>query len=232
MREIIPANKRHFTDHGWLKTYWLFSFSNYYDPDNIDFGSLRVFNDDVVDPGGGFPTHPHKEMEIISIVLDGQLTHADSMGSKGTIGQCEVQRMSAGTGLTHSEYNDGDTPTHFYQIWLYPDEKGLEPAYEQKCFTEAGRRNVLQAVASGRGDEGALTIHVDATIYLSDLDAGKSVVVPGEGERLTFMYVRSGRVTVGEDQLGAGDQLRVAHNDEIRVIADEDASFTLIAQRR
>lgn len=124
MKRTIRAPERHYNDHGWLKTFWLFSFSDYYDPENINFGSLRVFNDDVVEAGGGFPTHPHSEMEIVSIVLDGQLTHADSMGNKGVIRPCEVQRMSAGTGLTHSEFNDGDTPTHFYQIWLHPDEKG------------------------------------------------------------------------------------------------------------
>ena len=122
MIEIVKAGARHLSDFGWLKTYWLFSFSDYYDPRNIQFGALRVFNDDVVQPGTGFPTHPHEEMEIVTIVLDGEMTHQDSMGNKTVIRTGDVQRMSAGTGLTHSEYNLADRPVHFYQIWIFPDE--------------------------------------------------------------------------------------------------------------
>mgnify|MGYP001812022466 FL=1 len=125
---IIPANQRHFTNMGWLQTYWLFSFSNYYDPANMGHGKLRVFNDDVVRPKTGFPTHPHEEMEIITIVLKGEISHKDSMGNGGVIRAGEVQRMSAGTGLTHSEYNEADLDLHFFQIWILPDESGLPPS--------------------------------------------------------------------------------------------------------
>jgi len=125
MIEIVKANQRRFSDREWLQTYWLFSFASYYDPRNIRFGALRVFNDDVVQPGEGFPTHPHEEMEIITVVLDGEITHADSMGNKAVIRAGDVQRMSTGTGLTHSEFNIGESPVHFYQIWLFPDQAGL-----------------------------------------------------------------------------------------------------------
>ena len=122
MIEVTKANERHLSNFGWLKTYWLFSFSSYFDPHNIQFGALRVFNDDVVEPGTGFPTHPHEEMEIITIVINGEMTHEDSMGNKTIIRAGDVQRMSAGTGLTHSEFNLADEPVHFYQIWIYPDK--------------------------------------------------------------------------------------------------------------
>ena len=232
MKRHIKSAQRHFNDYGWLKTFWLFSFSHYHDPDNVSFGSLRVFNDDVVEAGQGFPTHPHEEMEIVTIVLDGQLSHADSMGNSGDIGPCEVQRMSAGTGLTHSEYNNGATPIHFYQIWLHSDQRGLKPSYEQRCFSSAKRRNTLVPVASGQGASGAILIHVDATIFLSDLEAGQTVSVPREGNKRVFIYVQSGVVTIDGERLETGDQLRVAVNSEIHVKAVEDASFTLIALGR
>ena len=134
MIEIIKADRRHFSDFGWLKTYWLFSFSGYFDPQNIQFGALRVFNDDVVDPGTGFPTHPHEEMEIVTIVLEGEMTHADSMGNKAKIEAGDVQRMSAGAGLAHSEFNLAEKPVHFYQIWMFPDKAGLTPSYDQRHY--------------------------------------------------------------------------------------------------
>jgi len=232
MKNIIRASERHANDFGWLKNFWLFSFSDYYDPENIQFGSLRVFNDDVVQAGGGFPTHPHREMEIVTIVWDGILAHADSMGNKGDIGPNEVQRMSAGTGITHSEFNNSPTATHLYQIWLFPDEDGLKPTYEQKRFDPAKRRNALQTVASGQGHEGAVLIHVDAAIHLADIDAGRAVVLPVEGNARTFIYVKSGAVSVGGDRLEAGDQLRIATNGEIQVRAEEDASVTVITLGR
>src|SRR5512139_2308538 len=170
MIQIIPADKRHFSDFGWLKTYWLFSFSNYYDPSNIQFGALRVFNDDVVAPGAGFPTHPHEEMEIVTIPLQGEMTHEDSMGNKGVIKANDVQRMSAGTGLTHSEFNLADKPVHFYQIWIFPDSKGLNPTYDQRSFSPVTFRNRLVPVASGQGIPETVTFHTDATIYRSELD--------------------------------------------------------------
>jgi redox-sensitive bicupin YhaK (pirin superfamily) len=148
MIQVIRASERHFTDYNWLQTYWLFSFADYYDPDNIQFGALRVVNDDVVQPHKGFGTHPHEEMEIITIVLEGEVTHADSLGTKAVIRAGDVQRMSAGTGIRHSEFNLGDVPAHFYQIWLYPDTRGVEPGYGQQSFAAADRTNRLLPVAS------------------------------------------------------------------------------------
>ena len=170
MIDIINAAERHFSDFGWLKTYWLFSFSNYYDPQNIQFGALRVFNDDVVEPGTGFPTHPHEEMEIITIVLEGEMTHQDSMGNKAVIKAGDVQRMSAGTGLTHSEFNLADKPVHFYQIWIFPDKAGLNPTYDQNSYEASDWKNRLLPVASGQDIQGAVTFHTDATIYRCALE--------------------------------------------------------------
>src|SRR5512137_605268 len=172
MFDVIRASHRHHSDFGWLKTYWLFSFSNYFDPRNIQFGALRVFNDDVVEPGTGFPTHPHEEMEIITTVLDGEMTHQDSMGNRTVIKAGDVQRMSAGTGLTHSEFNLAAAPVHFYQIWIFPDTKGLNPTYDQRTFSSAIFTNRLVPVASGRGIRDTVTFHTDATIYRSELKAG------------------------------------------------------------
>ena len=163
--EIIKANQRHFSDFGWLQTHWLFSFANYFDPRNIQFGALRVFNDDLVAPGTGFPTHPHEEMEIVTIVLDGEMTHADSMGNNAVIRTGDVQRMSAGTGLTHSEFNLASQPVHFYQIWIFPDEAGLRPTYDQKSFHPDAWRNRLLPLASGQHLPGTVSFHTDATIY-------------------------------------------------------------------
>lgn len=174
MIDIIKADQRHFSDFGWLQTYWLFSFSDYYDPHNIQFGALRVFNDDVVAPETGFPTHPHEEMEIVTLVLEGEMTHQDSMGNKTVIKAGDVQRMSAGTGLTHSEFNLTDKPVHFHQIWIYPDTKGLAPSYDQESFDAEAWANRLLAVASGQGIDGAVTFHTDATIYRCSMDKGRN----------------------------------------------------------
>ena len=175
MIKIIDSDRRHFSDFGWLKTYWLFSFSSYYDPENIQFGALLVLNYDVVDPGTGFPTHPHEEMEIITVVLEGEITHEDSMGNKSVIRRGDVQRMSAGTGLTHSEFNLANEPVHFYQIWILPGEGGLSPSYDQKRFDPASWKNALYPVASGQGLPETVTFHTNATIYLADLDGAKDI---------------------------------------------------------
>lgn len=184
MIKIIDKDKRHFSDHGWLQTYWLFSFSNYYDPDNVQFGSLRVFNDDVIAPGTGFPTHPHDEMEIITIILEGELTHRDTMRNGGVIKANDVQRMSAGTGLMHSEFNDGDKPTHLYQIWIYPDKAGLKPSYDQRSYDPSSWKNTLLPVASGQEIPDTVTFNTDATIYRSDLDKDRSLVFDKTKDRL------------------------------------------------
>jgi redox-sensitive bicupin YhaK (pirin superfamily) len=161
MIRVIRANTRHFTDFGWLQTYWLFSFAEYYDPDNIQFGALRVFNGDVVQPQSGFGTHPHEEMEIITLVLDGEVTHEDSLGNRAVIQAGDVQRMSAGTGIRHSEFNRSDHPVHFYQIWIYPDRRGLVPSYDQKRITGVSQKNRLLPVALGQELPDVVTLHTE-----------------------------------------------------------------------
>lgn len=226
--QIIKADKRHFSDFGWLQTYWLFSFSNYYDPHNVQFGALRVFNDDVVAPGTGFPTHPHEEMEIVTIVLQGEMTHEDSMGNKSLIKAGDVQRMSAGTGLTHSEFNQSADPVHFYQIWILPDQKGLQPSYDQKSFSATSWRNRLFPVASGQGIEGAVSFYTDATIYRCDLEKGYEVTHAAPAGRLIFLYVTEGEIDVNGVAVGENDQARIIPDKPLRLTAKKAAACILI----
>lgn len=228
MIQVIEARKRQFSDFGWLKTYWLFSFSSYYDPKNIQFGALRVFNDDVVRPRTGFPTHPHEEMEIVTIVLSGEITHQDSMGNKAVIGAGDVQRMSAGTGLTHSEFNLAEEPVHFYQIWIYPDLAGLKPSYDQKSFHPASWKNRLLPLASGQGLHGAVTFHTYATIYRSELDHGASVDFKTSEARRIFVYITAGRLSVNGRALAEGDQARLDLENDLLFTAHERSDFVLI----
>ena len=228
MIEVIKADKRHFSDFGWLQTYWLFSFSNYFDPHNIQFGALRVFNDDVVQPGMGFPTHPHKEMEIVTIVLEGEMTHQDSMGNKTVIRVGDVQRMSAGIGLTHSEFNLADRPVHFYQIWIYPDEAGLKPTYDQKRYETDEWMNRLLPVASGQDIQGAVTFHTDATIYRCDLEPGKTVTHEATDGRRIFVYLTEGQVTANGETLRAKDQARIDIDEPLALKAQQHAELILI----
>jgi len=172
MIRIRKAQERGHADHGWLETRHTFSFGSYHDPEHMGFRSLRVMNEDIVQPGQGFGAHPHQDMEIVTYVLAGQLEHKDSMGNGQVLRPGEFQRMSAGTGILHSEFNPSDTDSvHFYQIWLYPDRKGIEPSYEQRAFAPAQRHNRLRLVASPSGENESLSIHQDARIYLASLDA-------------------------------------------------------------
>ena len=228
MMRIIRANERHFADYGWLQTYWLFSFAEYYDPENIQFGALRVVNDDVVQPHKGFGRHAHDEMEIITIVLEGEVTHEDSIGTKAVIRAGDVQRMSAGTGIQHSEFNLGDVPTHFYQIWIYPDESGIEPGYGQKSFAAVSRTNRLLPVASGQGLPDVVTFHTDATIYVAELEANHSLTHTTDGSRRVFIYVTDGDLEVGEEQLHTKDQVRIDPEGPITLTAQSDTSLLLI----
>ena len=228
MIEVLKSSDRHFTDFGWLKTYWLFSFAHYFDPHNIQFGALRVFNDDAVEPGQGFPTHPHEEMEIITIVLEGEVSHKDSMGNEAVIRAGDVQRMSAGTGLTHSEFNLAEEPVHFYQIWIFPDEKGLEPSYDQKFFDPATWRNKLTPVASGQGIEGVVTFHTDATIYRCELNAGKEVRIENPAGRRIFTYLTDGDLDVSGMKLLVGDQARADEETPLVFRTNQGAGFVVI----
>lgn len=228
MMEIVKADRRHFSDAGWLQSHWLFSFSDYHDPANVRWGSLRVFNDDVVAPGTGFPMHPHRDMEIVTLVLRGEVTHRDSMGNRAVIGAGDVQRMSAGAGLTHSEHNLGAEPCHLYQIWIIPERRGLTPSYDQRTFDPGDRRNRLHAVASGRGDAGAVTLNADAVIHRCDLEAGRAVTHEAAAGRRRFVYVKEGRLLVDGRELDANDQARIGAAGVLAIEARERADFVLI----
>lgn len=228
MIRIIPKKERHHSDFGWLDTYWLFSFSDYYDRNNVQFGSLRVFNDDIVAPRTGFPSHPHREMEIITIVLSGEIAHQDSMGNWSVIRAGDVQRMSAGTGLTHSEYNLSDKSVHFYQIWIYPDRPGGAPSYDQRSFTSEQWSNKLLPVASGQGLAGAVTFDADATIYRADLASGKELSFQTGADRAVFIYLTSGALRVNGEILRSNDQARFEPEGVINLRAKKDASLILI----
>lgn len=228
MIKTIRASERYFSDFGWLKTYWLFSFDHYHDPANVQFGSLRVFNDDVVEGHNGFPTHAHREMEIITTVLAGEITHEDSMGNRTLIKAGEVQRMSAGTGITHSEYNRGELPVHMYQIWILPDERRLKPSYDQQGFSVEQRKNGLLAVASGQPSDGAVRLNTDATIYMADFDAGHSVQFPVKDSRGVFVYVTTGDLGVNDERLTTKDQARITNVKSLKLEAFDSTSFILI----
>jgi hypothetical protein len=228
MIKIVPAAQRHFSDMQWLQTHWLFSFATYYDPENIQFGALRVFNDDVVAPGTGFPTHPHWEMEITTIVLEGEITHEDSMGNKTVIRPGDVQRMSAGTGLTHSEFNLADRPVHFYQIWVFPDGRRLTPNYDQKHYEPATWRNRLCPVASGQNKPGSVTFHTDATIYRGSLERGVTLNFETEESRRIFIYVTDGSLEVNGRSLNKADQARIDLEQGVALRSFSDADFIVI----
>lgn len=228
MIDIIPAEQRHFSDFGWLKTFWLFSFSNYFDPRNIQFGALRVFNDDIVAPGTGFPTHPHEEMEIITIVLEGEITHEDSMGNKTIIKTGDVQRMSAGTGLTHSEFNLASTPVHFYQIWIFPDVPRLQPTYDQKTYDPASWKNRLLPVASGQQIPDTVTFHTDASIYRAHLESGCKITFDKTVGRRVFIYLTSGRISADGRLVEEKDQARADIDTPLFIEARQDSELILI----
>lgn len=228
MMKIIHGKKRHFTDFGWLKTYWLFSFGDYYDPENLQHGKLRVFNDDVVEPQTGFSKHPHEEMEIVSIVLSGEMTHKDTMGNTINIKAGDVQRMSAGTGLYHSEWNYGDEPVHFFQIWIYPDKRVLTPSYDQKAFNPEIWHNRLTLLASDKNENGIVSLNTDGSIYRAALTASKVVNYSPESGRKTFIYVIDGRLLINGSELEKGSQARIDNEDNLEIGAKGEADFLLI----
>jgi quercetin 2,3-dioxygenase len=228
MIRVIKKEERHYNDFGWLKTFWLFSFSNYYDPANIQFGALRVFNDDIVEPGTGFPTHPHEEMEIITIVLDGEMTHRDSMGNTTVIKTNDVQRMSAGTGLTHSEFNLAENPVHFFQIWIYPDIPNLKPTYDQKTFAPSNWKNILFPLASGQNIPGTVSFHTDATIYRANLDINRDISFKTTPKRHIYVYLTKGKISINNHIIEEKGQARIHDEDSLSIRAIEDSEFILI----
>jgi redox-sensitive bicupin YhaK (pirin superfamily) len=228
MIQIIPSEKRHFTDLGWLKTYWLFSFSDYFDKENTHHGTLRVFNDDIVLPQTGFGTHPHEEMEIVSIVLDGEMQHHDTMGNKTIIRKNDVQRMTAGTGLQHSEWNHGDEPVKFFQIWILPDQKGLQPSYDQKSISPALWKNNLYLLASENGREDVVSLNTDANLYRAELHENNTISFQAGQDRNLFLYVVEGSVKVNGHDVKKRDQARIDNEKSLQISTDESADFILI----
>lgn len=228
MIQKITADKRHFTDFGWLKTFWLFSFSDYYDPKNIGHGMMRVFNDDIVEPHSGFPTHPHEEMEIISIILKGEMFHKDTMGNETIIRSNDVQRMTAGTGLYHSEENISDDPVHFFQIWIRPDKKGLSPSYDQKTFNPEQWNNTLTLLASSRDADQAVRLNSEASIYRAELDVNNPITYSTVTGRNLFVYVIDGDLKVNEQSFAKKDQARITGLEKISISTTERADFILI----
>jgi len=206
MMTIRKAADRGHANHGWLDSHHTFSFANYYDPEHMGFRGLRVINDDRVDGGQGFGAHPHRDMEILSYVLEGALAHRDSTGTSAVIRPGEVQRMSAGTGVVHSEYNASpDAQVHFLQIWLLPQERGIRPGYEQKMFSDADKRGKLVLVASPDGRDGSLTIHADAQVYAGILANGDRATVGLASGRGAWIHVARGTVRVNGQELAEGD---------------------------
>ena len=228
MQRLRKATERGHSDHGWLDSFHTFSFADYYDPSHMGFRALRVINDDTVAAGRGFGAHPHRDMEIISYVLDGELAHRDSMGTGSVIRPGDVQRMSAGSGVVHSEMNPSRTdPVHFLQIWLVPSERGLPPGYEQRTFAAEEKAGRLRLVASPDGRDGSVTIHADAALHAGVLGAGQTAELPLAPGRHAWVHLARGKARVNGHDLGAGDGL--ALSDEARVqIEGIDAGEVLV----
>ena len=229
MIKILKANERHHRDLGWLSTYWHFSFDDYYDPANMNWGALRVVNDDIIQPGQGFGAHPHRDMEIVTYVLDGELEHQDNQGNRGVIRAGEFQVMSAGTGIVHAEYNHSrERPVHLLQLWITPRTKGLPPRWEQRRFTVEDRMGKLLPVVSGGNVPETLTIDQDAVIYVSSLRDGQEVTHKGRPGRKAYLFVITGSLTVNGTPLAPGDQARIADEPELALQAKEAAELILL----
>jgi redox-sensitive bicupin YhaK (pirin superfamily) len=222
----IPAESRHFTDVGWLKTYWLFSFSDYYDPTNVSHGALRVFNDDTVLPQGGFPDHPHISYQIVTIVLQGELTHWDDAGNRGIIKAGDVQRMSAGSGIFHSEFNYGIEPVHLYQIWIAPEFEDVNPSYEQRHFNFK-EKNKLTLLVAYKGN-GCLSMNSDSSIYYGTFEQDQEIsYTPNLGRKL-FIYLTSGEITINNEHFKKNDQARIEGEMNLQIHSVTDTEFVLI----
>ncbi len=228
MITLRPAKERGHFDHGWLDTYHTFSFSEYHDPAHMGFRSLRVINEDRVDPKAGFPPHSHRDMEIITYVLAGALGHNDSMGNGSVIRPGDVQRMSAGAGVTHSEYNGSETePVHLLQIWILPEKRGTIPSYEEKKFPPAEKRGRLRLIASRDAAEGSVTIHQDARVYASLLDPGQSVRHTLDRGRGVWLHLVSGAATVNGTTLATGDGAAIQNEGTLEILASEPTELLL-----
>jgi quercetin 2,3-dioxygenase len=228
MITLRRSGERGHANHGWLDTYHTFSFAGYYDPAQMGFRALRVINQDRVQPKKGFPTHPHRDMEIVTYVLEGALEHKDSMGNGGVIRPGEVQRMSAGTGVTHSEYNHSDSElVHFLQIWIQPDAGSFPPSYEQKTFAAEERRGRLRLVASRAGRDGSVSYHTDTDLYAALLSPGEEVSHPLRPGRHAWLHVARGAVTLDGRDLASGDGAAVSGEPAVTIIATDHAEVLL-----
>ena len=221
---LRPSGERGYADHGWLKSFHSFSFAGYYDPDHMGFGKLRVINEDRIAAGRGFGTHSHQNMEIISYVLSGELAHKDSLGNIKGIPPGDVQRMSAGTGVQHSEFNhaEGQT-THFLQIWIEPNAVGIAPGYEQKTFSDAEKRGALRLVASNDGAQGSVLMHADARLYAGLFDGDEAVTLALDPQRKTYVHLIRGQLEVNGQALQAGDAVALQAENRLQLAHGQDA---------
>ena len=229
MITIRSSEERGYANHGWLDTHYTFSFSDYYDPKQMGFRDLRVINEDVVSAGRGFGMHPHRDMEILTYIIDGELNHRDSMGRGAAIKRNDVQRMSAGTGVMHSEVNQSKKPVHLLQIWILPEAEGLKPSYEDRTFSPEEKQNQLRLIASHDGRDGSTTINQDASVYASLLDGGKSVELALKPGRHAWVQLISGELDVNRSKLEPGDGAAISSEAQLKIASagDSTAEFLL-----
>ena len=224
MLTLRKSSDRGYADHGWLQSFHSFSFANYYDPQHMGYGNLRVINEDRVAAGKGFGTHGHRDMEIISYVLEGNLAHKDTLGNVKGIPPGDVQRMSAGKGVQHSEFNHAqDQTTHFLQIWIEPNVTGIEASYEQKTFAEAEKRGQLRLVAAPEGAQGAVTIHADARLYAGLFDGGEAASLALDPARKAYVHLVRGQLEINGQRLQAGDAAMLANETGLKLANGQDA---------
>jgi len=231
MIQIIKEQEQYKGESDWLTTYHHFSFSEYYDPSKVNFGPLRVFNDDVIQPGTGFDFHQHQDMEIVTYVIDGELEHKDSLGNHGIIQPGEIQRMSAGKGVFHSEFNhSNEKPLRLLQIWLFSNTRGLKPSWEQKKYTKDDRKNKLLPVISPKNSyqKDVLAISQDATFYISNLEAGKDVEYVAQSDRMTYLFVIEGKIVLNGKVLNTRDSAQVENEEILKIQAQRDTELILI----
>lgn len=230
MLDIIRSDERGSADHGWLQAKHTFSFAEYQNPERVHFGKLRVINEDRIAPGQGFATHPHNDMEIVTYIISGAIEHTDSMGNGTVISAGEVQRMTAGTGVLHSEFNHSrEEELHLLQIWIFPEEKNLAPGYEQTLFSREEKLNRLRLVGSRDGREGSVTIHQDVDLYASIVEKGRNVVLDNVADRRVFVQIVSGSVDVNGETLFAGDGVQIRDETVIDVTANDEAELLMFS---
>ena len=228
MIEVIPSETRGSADHGWLKAKHTFSFADYQNPTRVRFGPLRVINEDRIAPGQGFGTHPHRDMEIVTYPISGAIEHKDSMGNGTVITAGEVQRMTAGTGVQHSEFNHSDSDElHLLQIWLFPEQKDLEPGYEQRAFSREEKLNQLRLVASRDGRDGSVTVHQDVDLFASVLQEGQEIEHVAVDGRKVFVQIVFGEVTANGNELSSGDGIQITEETQVTIESRSEAELLL-----